>query len=565
MNIAQLSEQLKDVPDGTLAQYVRDPKSQVPQYLALGELQRRKRIREMGGVSPDAAQSRTLVDDILESGNVREAGLPGLPAANQMYNEQSFAGGGIIAFADGGYAEEDDDEVGYTQEDLDEMEMESQMESMLAKGMPRRGSIDGGIAAIPHGISEDSKAPRGIESLQEYVMRKESGGRRYDKEGKLLTSSKGAEGEMQVMPMTQRDPGFGVRPARDDSPEEKARVGRDYLSALYTRYRDPKIAAIAYNWGPGNTDKWLAAGADVDKLPRETRMYIAQMAGGGEVKHYATGDYVGFGEEAPYDPTAPSIFDTLGTMIGSPLERIKNQTIGKGFITNEQAKQAAKPKAAPKKDEAGLQEVIERAMIEGEGKKPAADVATAPAEKEMTPYDKAFARWEERRKALAGGAEQDKNLALLAAGLGMMGGKSQYALENIGAGGAQGLAHYAAAKRARAAEELAIDKAELGALKAKEYADIRKQNQEVIENSRLRDDLQQYQKMILGQINAKYKDSPLKATPEGQQKIEMEAQAVLARDPVYNELLRKAYPNLPAAGGRMGSSYSGFSGKQLNK
>jgi hypothetical protein len=460
MNIAQLSEQLKDVPDGALAQYVRDPKSQVPQYLALGELQRRKRIRDMGGVSPDAAQSKTLVDDILESGDVREAGLPGLPAANQMYDEQSFAGGGIIAFADGG--DIDDEEGMYTQEDLDEMEMDSEMEAMLKKGMARRGSIDGGIATLPAaGINPEAKSSRGVESLQEYVMRKESGGRRYDKNGNLLTSSKGAEGEMQVMPMTQRDPGFGVRPAQDNSPDEKARVGRDYLSALYSRYGDPKLAAIAYNWGPGNTDKWLAAGADMDKLPRETRNYIAQLAGGGEVKHFVEGGNTmeGFDdmfnqreEQVKYDPYFVDGLFSGYTSIG-PASKVDPKSIIRKPSTS-------KKSSLPKKDEAGFQEIVDRAMIEPMTPSASAGVPAVEAPKEMTPYEKYFARLEERRGALAKGAEDDKNLALLAAGLGMLGGKSQNALENIGAGGAQGIAQYTAAKRARAAEELALDKAE---------------------------------------------------------------------------------------------------------
>ena len=42
MNIAQLSEQLKDIPQGTLVNYARDPNSVVPQFLALAEIQRRQ-------------------------------------------------------------------------------------------------------------------------------------------------------------------------------------------------------------------------------------------------------------------------------------------------------------------------------------------------------------------------------------------------------------------------------------------------------------------------------------------------------------------------------------------
>lgn len=125
-------------------------------------------------------------------------------------------------------------------------------------------------------------------SLLKHVLHMESRGRRYDENDNLLTSPKGAQGEMQVMPGTQRDPGFGVTPARDNSPDEIARVGRDYLKAMQARYKEDKLAAIAYNWGPGNTDKWLMAGADPSKLPQETKKYIQGLAGGGEVKYFGS-------------------------------------------------------------------------------------------------------------------------------------------------------------------------------------------------------------------------------------------------------------------------------------
>ncbi len=106
------------------------------------------------------------------------------------------------------------------------------------------------------------------------VMQAESRGKRFDKAGKLLTSVKGAEGEMQVMPTTQSKPGFGITPARDSSAEEKARVGRDYLKAMISKYGDTTTALAAYNWGPGKVNKWLEKGGDFNKLPKETQNYI---------------------------------------------------------------------------------------------------------------------------------------------------------------------------------------------------------------------------------------------------------------------------------------------------
>lgn len=116
-------------------------------------------------------------------------------------------------------------------------------------------------------------------ALQQVVEHIESGGQRFGKDGQLLTSPKGAQGEMQVMPGTARDPGFGVVPARDSSPEELARVGRDYLTAMQQRYPDDAAKALAaYNAGPGAVDAAIKAhGADwLAHVPEETQKYVAK-------------------------------------------------------------------------------------------------------------------------------------------------------------------------------------------------------------------------------------------------------------------------------------------------
>lgn len=129
--------------------------------------------------------------------------------------------------------------------------------------------------------------PTDFGRMVEITMQTESGGRRFGDDGKVLTSRKGARGEMQVMPGTERAPGFGVRPMANDSHDERARVGRDYLAAMLKRYADPAMAWAAYNAGPGAVDAavkksgagWLSA------MPGETQDYVArnlrQLATGG--------------------------------------------------------------------------------------------------------------------------------------------------------------------------------------------------------------------------------------------------------------------------------------------
>lgn len=110
----------------------------------------------------------------------------------------------------------------------------------------------------------------------------ESGGRERDGSGRLVTSPKGAQGAMQVMPGTNLDPGFGVAAARDNSDAERTRVGRDYLAAMMKRYAgDPAKAWAAYNWGPGNLDSAISTHGEqwLQHAPAETRAYVrANMA-----------------------------------------------------------------------------------------------------------------------------------------------------------------------------------------------------------------------------------------------------------------------------------------------
>ena len=138
-------------------------------------------------------------------------------------------------------------------------------------------------------------APTDFDRLVNITMATESSGQRYGKDGNLLESPKGAKGEMQVLDGTNADPGYGVKPARDNSPEELARVGRDYLQAMLKRYQgDPALAWAAYNAGPGRVDaalknagKPVMVDANTDPnaprqmswlslMPKETQNYVAK-------------------------------------------------------------------------------------------------------------------------------------------------------------------------------------------------------------------------------------------------------------------------------------------------
>lgn len=109
----------------------------------------------------------------------------------------------------------------------------------------------------------------------------ESGGRDFDAQGRPLTSPAGAMFKNQVMPATAANPGYGVRPAQAQTPEEYNRVGAEYYQALLKQFNgDERKAAAAYNAGPGRVQQNMARNQgqmNEAQLPRETQGYLGKV------------------------------------------------------------------------------------------------------------------------------------------------------------------------------------------------------------------------------------------------------------------------------------------------
>lgn len=169
-------------------------------------------------------------------------------------------------------------------------------------------------------------APTDAIRLQDIVKQLESGGN-PNAVGPNVPGQGTAKGSMQVMDATNSNPGFGVKPAKDDSPEERARVGRDYLQALVSKFGSAAQALAAYNAGPGKEgtngyDKdgkplpgLLPAMARADakgspqnwlsELPKETQAYVQN----GMAKF-------GAGQGAPSIPTEFEFIEKAMSKIG---------------------------------------------------------------------------------------------------------------------------------------------------------------------------------------------------------------------------------------------------------
>jgi hypothetical protein len=114
MNIIKLQNELRGVPDDALIGYVQNPTGNVPSYLALSELQRRKDMRTK--YEAQQAPESSVADDLEKQAQPQPQGIAampqaqpqetqgvaGLPIPDQMFSDQGMAAGGIVAFDDGG-------------------------------------------------------------------------------------------------------------------------------------------------------------------------------------------------------------------------------------------------------------------------------------------------------------------------------------------------------------------------------------------------------------------------------------------------------------------------------
>jgi soluble lytic murein transglycosylase-like protein len=144
--------------------------------------------------------------------------------------------------------------------------------------MKIEGSVEDLSAANPN-------TPTVMPPNYDRMLQVESGNRDFDAQGRPITSPKGAMFAGQVMPATAANPGYGVRPAADQTPAEYNRVGQEYYQAMLNKYPgQPELARAAYNAGPGAVDaaikkSMMEGGSPIDYLPKETQGYVQKTGG----------------------------------------------------------------------------------------------------------------------------------------------------------------------------------------------------------------------------------------------------------------------------------------------
>jgi hypothetical protein len=504
------------------------------------------------GKPPTVMEGLMAKNAVAEAPQIHEAGIAQLPIP-----ERQYAGGGIIAFAEGDYVDgedrEDEDEyaeyeralataMGQSQR-LQAMRGEKQADAMPKEITQERVTHKVQPATGDHPYKEmvaKDAVKYGIDpNISTRLLQNETGGLKNPEAAK---SKAGAVGIAQFMPATAKQ--YGIDPT---DPKQSSDAMNKHVHHLMKQYGDPQLVAIAYNWGEGNTNKWLASGANPDKLPRETQEYLHKfmhkaLAQGGEVQSYASGGSIESKSYADRMKAAFGYHPHLGPaavhyMTGGEVQHyakgdlvynnetneyepdVEREGLGDKFLRtigyNEGFKKVA---AMPGMDKASQSVAAELAKRNGVKPAPQAKPTPAPAQTNppvaaaSTPtpplpeqdigfgvgnfapqgeevkqaasapqakendYQRYIRMQEERMNKIDKQKQSDQNMALIAAGLGILGGDSPYAAVNIGKGALHGVQHMSESAKQRAAEENAGMRNIGQLLRYKELGDIADEN-----------------------------------------------------------------------------------------
>lgn len=563
------------------------------------------RIDRLQQSKQQAASRTTVMEDVLspKPEEMMGQGIAGVPqeassalaALPSNLPAEGMAGGGIVAFADGGELDIDDDE-----DEVREKSTLSQLMGSLSSGLtglrnaiPERSNIsmpailERSGASIPKSyeaaLAEKGQTPATVRKMMiegpkkgDYVMppvetsaAPKRGGHKYEdavvKEAERLgvdpqlalhvlyketgnlknpetaRSKAGALGVMQLMPRTAKE--LGVDPM---NPEENIRGGVVYLKKMMDQFNDPTLALAAYNAGPGRVNQILRSGRGIEALPRETQNYI-RMADGGIVA-FANGGLGGEfggsgGDQEDYVTVDPYfVKDPMtGEVVPSGYRKTvrKSEAPTEAIIKREPLKKDTSPLPAMGPTDEELNRFAPAATPQGQIEKLIG--GGQGGEKEKSMMGRYLSLLEGREKSSADQRKQDAYLSLLSAGLGMMGGTSPFAAVNIGQGAQAGVAAQAAARKTQAAEEAATLKGFGTAAAAEEYAKQRQLVAAQAQEAKIPQQLANIKQNVMRNIIAAKKLDITSLDQNQLTELEKQAEAAIAKDPGYQSLYTKLY------------------------
>lgn len=362
MSIPQLQQSIQA---GSLPAYVGVPlieqrMQEQKKAAAIAQLAQAQQQAQQFGVPVE----KPIAQGIMEQAAGIEAVPSNLPVAG--YND-----GGIVAFADGGEADDD-----FDYEEFQDERDQSEYQDLLAAYMAEAETA--GLEGIP--VNQTKKVEVGVE-------KKADGG--------IIGLNKGGIPRFQ---------------------------SAGYVDANGISYT-PEDVGVVSNEGPSLRQWW-----------NETAKPYLRGKGGS------------------YDPS-----DLYGTPVLPPVE-----------VT-------AEPEAVTNEVDYSMNLQEGTGKLAGDINKPPSSIAELPVaktvkggattsasptsrERPKSAFEDFIANIKEERAALAKQKQEDKYMALLSAGLGMMSGTSPNAFANIGQGAQAGVAQYAASAKQRAAEKAALNK-----------------------------------------------------------------------------------------------------------
>jgi soluble lytic murein transglycosylase-like protein len=512
LSVAQLQ---KAVQDGTL-----------PAYVGVPLIQDKLKQEQMAKAATSGAQQQQppIAQQVMQAAEQR-----GIDEAQSNLPEANMAGGGIVAFAGGGMY--DDDETDDDEDTLEERALAAETQSLFSQAaghLHDNAESDHGIGSlaaptpkeakeIAYSINPESKGGIGIKDilaakaaenkLPPELLNKIAGIESGYKSTAANPNSS-AKGLFQFTDSTWK--GMGGKAGEQFDPEKNAELGAKYVrqnaeglknalgrnpsyGEVYASHffglkgakdllnMDPKtpmsqaVSAQVLKANPQLKDKTV--GQVMASLNTKMGEGIVALAQGGAIKGYSGMDNISL-----VSPEIKNFFSDKADSVSDMFKNVgKIKEYQKGLIspTPKDIPGGIKINAAKEQQ----QDIDEASNFAA----PKADTTPTPESKEDE--DKGIAALAEKEPSIekqymdlikgrqAESAKQrsiDNYMALLQAGLGMMGGTSPHAAVNIGQGASTGIAAKMAAEKNRIAEENATMKGYGSLYNIQQNAELRK-------------------------------------------------------------------------------------------
>jgi hypothetical protein len=512
-----------------------------------------------------------------------------------------MAGGGIIAFDEGGDVDTDED---YQEmiDDANQESMNSQIYEMINQlKMPEKSTnigilsgyqapekapetkqVNNSLKDIINAKANEYKVPA---DLMQKIASSESGGK-----ANAANPLSSAKGLFQFTDATWV--GMGGKPGEQFDPEKNAELGAKFIrqnaEGLKKAFgRDPTYGEIyaANHFGLKGAKDLLSmdprtpmenavsslvlkqnpqlrghtVGQVMASLNKKTGDGIVSLAHGGAVQHFAGGggygdEYAGTMSGFEEDPSALAL-DQLRIQKLLAQKKEKELQDKQEFLRNSAPQLAQKLPAQATQGNAPVFQSTDAQMAADQGYRlPSKEVPVQekPSQKASPAEEEQFNLMnyiKQRQASIDKASMDDKNMALLAAGMGMMAGTSPYAFSNIGAGGLQGVQQLAASQKLRASQEAAMGKLYGSASQAEMLNKLRqetlKQRQEEglkVDLDKARDNLRLYVSAKEAQLEKKYPKEQRQFNEKMAKAYDSELNAVKF-DNEYLDLYKDAFPS----------------------